>query len=215
MINTKSSFPDFIDSEFIENHTSVEQSEEEIAALLEKLPFTKNKGFKWRYKTQGYSNYAFGARIVNNHNVINLMHEIAHAVEFGPSQYGKRARFGTFKFNTNTFWFHDRYVTEQTTFQASFREARAEGIQCRLLEMLGFTVDVSALEEYGFSLTEYMPDSYYGKTHREEYKSAFFDSYHTHTPSIINLRMKHWLRLSASSERKLQKRISAKQKIAA
>lgn len=187
---------------FTLSETTASQSKELISSLVQTLPFSTHSGFLWGYKRQGYHDYTFGARILTTHHFYFLCHEIAHAIEFGPELYAKNGYCGAFRFKTNTFWLINQSVTEQKTFQASLREARATAIQARLMEMAGFDVVLSDIEADAFELTQYMPDWYYADKNREQFKQAFFSSYEKHTPDVINQRMIGWLTRSERSRKR-------------
>lgn len=191
-----------VDSAYLTNCLVSSQSKEQIVDLVSTLPFSKVPGFYWSGALQGYSDYTFGARIYQYQQFYFLCHEMAHAIEFGPNHYASSGFSGAFRFKTNTFWLIDRYVTEQSTFQASLREARTAGIQARLMEMAGFTVDLNAIERDAFGLTSYMPDWFLAEDNRELFKKHFFSAYKLFTPTVINFRMTEWLKRSERSRRR-------------
>lgn len=191
-----------VDSDYLSNCLSSSQSKEQIADLVGTLPFSKAPGFYWSGALQGYSDYTFGARIDQYQQFYFLCHEMAHAIEFGPNNYASSGFSGAFRFKINTFWLIDRHVTEQSTFQASLREARTAGIQARLMEMAGFTVDLEAIEQDAFGLTRYMPDWFLAKENRDLFRKHFLSSYKKFTPTVINFRMTEWLKRSERSRRR-------------
>lgn len=141
-------------------------SKEEIQSFVEQLPFANTDGFEWNYGQSGTKNFTFGTRSGPVNTVSALMHELAHAVEFGARQFKYRTSEydGTFVFSTPSRWCFDRFVCEPQTGEMTAREARAFAIEAHLLQYLGILKSEQDLEgffEYVAEVAEFMPDWYF------------------------------------------------------
>lgn len=138
--------------------TRRERVQRQVSEFLRRLGVLEHPGFRLDLTSEGYRNYAFGARIGPSIGISGVAHELAHAVEFGPDAFEQRCHESGFLFRTPTVFIAGQLCDNFTTGQASERELRAFAIEWRLLEMAGLRVSENAFCEQTARTLGFMPD---------------------------------------------------------
>jgi len=134
----------------------------DCAQFLRALGIDHHPGFRWDLKLEGYHNFTFGCRAgPGEPNVLDLCHELAHAAQFGPRQFKRRALQRGFHFGVRAIVIAGRMCDEPLTACATSRELDTFAYQAHLLEASGLQVDRQELFRYaGVLLVRWMPDWY-------------------------------------------------------
>jgi hypothetical protein len=129
-----------------------------MTARIERLGLKQHPGLLFSIHTEGYREYAFGARTGPSIGLSNVFHELAHAAEFGPEQFDQRASAQGYRFNLPEVWVYDRFCVEPATMQAIERELRTFAYQYYLMCRAGYRLDRSLFARKRAPLMSYMAD---------------------------------------------------------
>lgn len=165
------------------------------AVLTQNFPLAHHKGFFWNFNQEGYRDYTFGCRSGPVRCLSALAHELGHAIEFGAKSFEFRAKdcHGRFRFQEPRQWAYDRYVCEPQSGVMSEREARALGIEARLMELFtGHTLDMEDFKAYCFRLREFLPDWHFYSQREEAYKQLVQDTYEAFETSRCLSELNRW-----------------------
>lgn len=169
-----------------------------VEAFVDRLGLREHPGFRLDVGTEGYRDYAFGARVGPSCGIDGVVHELAHAVEFGPDEFEQRCTEGGFVFHTPTVFIGGRLCEVFNTGKASERELRTFGIEWRLLEMAGLRVREDAFFGHCVQVLSYMPDwiSFHGQPELvREHVRAAYDAF---TQERVSQRLQGWLDKTAA-----------------
>ena len=127
------------------------QLDASIATSLRSFPFFEHPAFLVYPREGSYSNYVFGATAYETPSLQYLVHEIAHAIEFGPEEFRYRCDMGNFRFRfprARTLYVGGTVYTDRsfTRGNATARECRTVGIEYNLLVVAGAMHNSSAEE---------------------------------------------------------------------
>ena len=145
-----------------------------IDTFLQKLGVADHPGLRIDRQLMGYQDYTFGCRITScRPSPCHLAHELAHAAQFGPKHFERRARQYGFDFKMRTVEVFGHVYSEPNTAHATVRELQTFAFQAHLLELGGVRVNHGRyFRRAAVILTNHMPDWHAvpGKTEAERFK---------------------------------------------
>lgn len=112
--------------------------------------------FKFDLDQSGTENYVFGGRAGPSRELSNVAHEMAHVIQFTPSERRSRFKNGNLTFMRPKHWCYNRYVCEPETDQITQRELETMAIQFRIMD---FT-DLAEYSKNCLSIIGFLPDDY-------------------------------------------------------
>ncbi len=152
-----------------------------ITGRIGRLGLSAHPGLLFSINSEGYKNYAFGARTGPSIAVSNVFHELAHAAEFGPDEFEARASAEDYRFKLPEVWVYDRICIEPATTQAILRELRTFAHQYHLMRLAGYRLDKRSFARQSAQLMQFMPDwlciPERGDTARTRYCSSRIGTY--------------------------------------
>lgn len=169
-------------------------TETRIATALTRLPLSRHPGFSWSHNQEGYREYVFGARAGPAYSIGFLLHELAHAIEFGPENFEQRCHPTGFIFHVPTVWVYDRYCVEPTTNQGTQRECRTVGIQYLLERCLGRKAAIGSIIDGQLDSFRFLADSHFAQP--EQCKQWTLEAIDTYSITDILTRLEGWLDLT-------------------
>ena len=144
-----------------------------ITARIERLGLKNHPGLLFRIHSEGYRDYAFGARTGPSLEVSNVFHELAHAAEFGPEQFNQRASAQGYRFNLPEVWVYYRFCVEPATMKAIERELRTFAYQYHLMRHAGYRLEKEAFAHKCAPFMRFMADWYCVPAKGDEARRAF------------------------------------------
>lgn len=141
---------------------------------------TEADGFYLCLGGRSFLNYQFGTRAIlsSPDNLEILLHEVAHAIEFGANEFENRVNeSGEFVFHLPYQFLNGQAYVDLNTSQPSMRELRTFGIQLALIKASGYKKNTTALALEWVDSLRYMPDHYLLFSH----KVLFY------SPPLLNL----------------------------
>ncbi len=104
------------------------QTQQQIQEILTNNPSINLPGFNWKYTQEGYNDYVFGAKNGPEKNISNILHEMAHAIDFTMRKQTNRLDFNNWGFkNISDF---------STSLEPTKLECRVVAIQKHLHEII-------------------------------------------------------------------------------
>lgn len=144
-----------------------------MTGRIARLGLGNHPGLLFRPGYEGYCDYAFGGRAGPAVGVEHLFHEFAHAAEFGPETFRRRASIYGFRFHIPQQWIFDRYCPEPVTMQATARELRTFAYEYHFLRMAGYRLDPAKWAEKCARVMVFMHDWYCVPGKGEEGRHAY------------------------------------------
>ncbi len=130
-----------------------------ITERLKRLPCWGHPALRVSFRLEGTAGYVFGCRAGPSISFEHLVHELAHAVQFGAVAYVKRVSInGAYMFNNRAVTVLGRRFIEPLTGQSTRRELETIAIQARLMELAGVRVDPAAYARQAADTIQYLPD---------------------------------------------------------
>lgn len=108
--------------------------------------------------TVGYRGYAFGCKAGPSASVVDMLHEMAHAAEFGGEAFEERATEAGFLLRSRRIWVFDRFCEEPLTMGSIERELRTFAHQHHLQLLAGLEFRQATYLRECASLMRHMPD---------------------------------------------------------
>lgn len=127
-------------------------------ARLSRLPVARHPALRFLPGLEGYKNYLFGARAGPSVNVDNLLHELAHAAQFGPLNFRTRCTESGFLFKMRLTTFQGHTYAEMQTTKAIDRELETFAFQLHFRHLVGYREDEQAYCRRAAAALVYMPD---------------------------------------------------------
>lgn len=142
---------------------------------LQRLPdnLGQHPGLLFNITLQGYRDHTFGGRAGPSVHLSHLFHELAHAAQFGPKQFARRAKPHGFVFKTPTVCVQGRQYDEPDTRQGVERELDTFAHQLHLMQAAGLKTAPETFISYSATLMRFMPDWYHVPGENEEKRFAF------------------------------------------
>ena len=106
----------------------------------------------------GYRGYAFGCKSGPSASVADMLHEMAHAAEFGGEAFEERATETGFLLRSRSIWVFDRFCEEPLTTKSIERELRTFAHQHHLQALADIEVPQATYRHECASLMRHMPD---------------------------------------------------------
>ena len=146
---------------------------------LQRLPgnLGHHPGLLFSLTLQGYRDHTFGGRAGPSVHLSHLFHELAHAAQFGPKQFARRAKPHGFVFKMPTVCVQGRHYDEPDTRQGVERELDTFAHQLHLMQAAGLKMAPKAFIAYSATLMRFMPDWYNVPGKGEEQRFAFCRAY--------------------------------------
>ena len=130
----------------------------DFKGILSPFSFVNHPGFIMKESLEGYLNFSFGGRAGPEISIEHVLHEIAHAIEFGPDEFENRvSRFG-FHFIVPKVEIRGKMYNDPRSNLGTIRELRTMAIQWQFHRALG--IDTNA-DDYCDRITKslrFMPD---------------------------------------------------------
>lgn len=169
-----------------------------MAARLSRLPMARHPAMRIAPRREGYRAYAFGGKAGPDMSVDNVFHELAHAVEFGPDEFKKRASAFGFLFRNRRVEVLGQLYVEPLTWQSTQREIRTMAIQLHLLRSAGSRISEDFFAREHLRSMQYMTDWYNvpGKTEEKRFEAMtkeFFRAYGLLNQDMVLHRLELWL----------------------
>lgn len=143
---------------------------------LGRLPIASHPGLLFSPSVEGYKDYAFGARTGPAFGSVNLMHELAHASQFGPDAFRTRATADGFVFKVKRIWVYDRFCIEPKTAQMTDRELDTFAHQLHLMRLAGYKTSDKEFIAYSAKLMRWMEDWWHVPGDDEDARAAWCEA---------------------------------------
>lgn len=127
-------------------------------ARLSRLPVARHPALRFLPGLEGYKNYLFGARTGPTVAVDNLLHELAHAAQFGPQHFITRCSESGFLFKMKSTEFHGCVFVDMQTTKAIERELQTFALQLHLRHIVGYRGNEEDYCRRAADMMVYMPD---------------------------------------------------------
>lgn len=181
-----------------------------MAARLARFPLGRHPALRVNPTYEGYRCFAFGGAAGPDISADNIFHELAHAVEFGPDEFTKRASPFGFVFKNNRVEVLGQSYVEPQTWQSTAREVRTMAIQLHLLRTAGYKGDTVAWAKEHLRSMAYMTDWYMVPGKTEEKRNAFLlkeflKAYELLTAEMVLYRLELWLDKTVAKVKRLSK----------
>lgn len=182
-----------------------------VKRVLDRFPFRDHPGFRYDRNIEGYRDYTFGCRAGPEVDGRNLLHELGHAVEFGPDQFKSRCRYGHFRFRIPKVWIYGEPYDNFSTCLATKRELRAIAWQGRLAQGIMAEKEVQQMLDHFAEVMVWMPDEINipGDTEQERIswcREMIQKQYDAYTTQEAYRRLEGWLDRTAAELRRKAKR---------
>jgi len=165
---------------------------------LARLPVATHPGLLFNPGVEGYRDHTFGGRAGPMESPLNVFHEMAHACQFGATEFAKRASPEGFLFKTKRIFVYNRYCIEPATSQAVERELDTFAYQLHLMRKVGYKVTDSQFLQDSAKLMQHMPDWYLVPGSSKELRMAWCvklieEKYAALTQAEVLDRLEAWL----------------------
>ena len=142
---------------------------------LQRLPgnLGSHPGLLFNLTLQGYRDFTFGGRAGPSVHVTHLFHELAHAAQFGPKQFARRAKPHGYVFKVPTVYLAGQVCSEPDTRQGVERELDTFAHQLHLMQAAGLKMAPKTFIAYSATLMRFMPDWYHVPGGSEAKRNAF------------------------------------------
>lgn len=133
-------------------------STENLYEIMNSLPFVSHPGFHFNPEIVGYQNHTFGAKVGGEISLENFLHEVGHAIDFGPENFRYRSTFGKFRFKIRRSYSRHGAFEDFRKCTATLREIRAIVWQRIIAEELALPVDGKSMMRSFLDSLMWMPD---------------------------------------------------------
>ncbi|WP_176089322.1 hypothetical protein [Achromobacter anxifer] len=135
----------------------------DCAGFLDALGILDHPGLRWDARREGYKDFTFGCRSgPGKESILDLAHELAHAVQFGPRKFKSRVRASGFVFKVPHVIVAGQWCADAKTSEATRRELETFALSAHLLEIAGLSFNRIELFDHGAHLmTSFMHDWYH------------------------------------------------------
>lgn len=168
-------------------------------ARLRRLRVARHPGLLFCPGLEGFRDHTFGGRAGPSIEVINVLHEMAHAMEFGADQFEARCTPRGFVFGrSHRVEIGGRFYDQPTTCKSTERELQTFAYQLHLARLAGYRFTDSWFVKDCAHLMRLMPDWWNvpgtGDDQRKAYCAARIESHYQATTSTESVdRLECWL----------------------
>ena len=165
---------------------------------LARLPLTRHPAFFFSPGLEGYRTYTFGGRAGPSVHISHVLHEMAHAAQFGPDEFRSRSLDSGFRFKMPQQWIANHFICEPSTDQATQREISTFGMQLHLTRAVGMRISDAVFAHTTAGFLRHMPDSWNvpGENDEDRQRTCaqqILQAYEATTEAEVIDRLEGWL----------------------
>ena|SRR5260370_19988387 len=147
-------------------------------SLRDRLPFGHHPGFLIKSNLQGFRNWYFGDRAGPQCGKSNVLHELAHAIQFAPRERFSHIKPISFIFKWRVIDVLGTLCNEPLTNKATLRECETHAIALHLQQMIGHSFSMQHSIDRFADAIHLLPDSHYNtKDEKIKFIKEYYDKW--------------------------------------